>query len=347
MYKVSLKSKEVNQLEVVNFSDLQVRERFDIEVWVKNNPFILKEDLLIISEQILLPSGRQPDLIALDKVGNLVIIELKRDDSGRDVYWQAITYAAQFSEYSFSDIIDMYEIFLKKSGIEESNAKEKIEEFIEEDLEDINQKQRMFIVSKEFHQDVLKASLWLLDYGIDIKVVKLTPYKYTDDTIFLDSEVLIPTPGVEDYIERKAEKVKKADKSYNTPWWSLKKGNYSNEELKDRLSQSFRRNSNLTPRLIVFFEILLSENKFFNRSEIKERFYEDYGFGNNIGHAGTLLSNVSQYITKKSNDHLRQILEFEMPYGNGGEIKDNYKLVPEYRNLIREVLDELETENNE
>ncbi|MDI6723128.1 MAG: hypothetical protein QMD61_00625 [Methanobacterium sp.] len=345
MYKISLKSREVNQLKIVNFSELQVKERFDIEVWVKDNPSILKENLLIISEQILLPSGRQPDLIALDKNGNLVIIELKRDDSGRDVYWQAITYAAQFSEYAFPDIIDMYETFLKKSGNEDSNAKEKIEEFVEEDLEKLNQKQRMFIVSKEFHQDVLKASLWLLDYGIDIKVVKLTPYKYTDDTIFLDSEVLIPTPGVEDYIEKKAEKVKKVDKSYNTPWWSLKKGNYPNDELKDKLYQSFTRESNLTPRLIAFFEILLSEDEFFNRNEIKEQFYNDYGFGNNIGHAGTLLSNVSQYITKKSNDHLRQILEFEMPYGNEGEIKDNYKIVPKYRDLIREVLDEVETIN--
>lgn len=35
MYKISLKSREVNQLEVVNFSDLQVKERFDIEAWVK------------------------------------------------------------------------------------------------------------------------------------------------------------------------------------------------------------------------------------------------------------------------------------------------------------------------
>lgn len=57
------------------------------------------------------------------------------------------------------------------------------------------------------------------------------------------------------------------------------------------------------------------------------------------------MSNVSQYITKKSNDHLRQILEFEMPYGSEGEIKDNYKIVPKYRELIREVLDEVKTIN--
>lgn len=340
MYKISLKSKEVNQLEVVNFSELEVRERFDIEVWVKNNPSILKENLLIISEQVLLPSGRQPDLIALDKSGNLVIIELKRDDSGREVYWQAITYAAQFSEYSFSDVIDMYENFLKKSGIDDSSAKERIEDFVEEDLENINQKQRIFIVSKEFHQDVLKASLWLSDYDVDIKVVKLTPYKFTDDMIFLDSEVIIPTPGVEDYIDKKVKKAKGISTLHSTTWWSLDKGTFDDEILKEKLKETFTSNSPMTPRFKEFVKILLSEERKFNREEIKEALY-DCGIGNNVGHAGTLLSNISQLLTKRSTSHLRQVIDFEMPQGGHGEVKDNFCIIPKYRNLVKDIFDEL------
>jgi RecB family endonuclease NucS len=34
------------------------------------------------------------DLLALDKQGNLVIIENKLDDSGKDVTWQVIKYAS-------------------------------------------------------------------------------------------------------------------------------------------------------------------------------------------------------------------------------------------------------------
>lgn len=343
MYKVELSSKKAEQLEIINFSDLKLKERFDIEVWVKNNPSILKEELLIISEQIILPSRRQPDLIALDKEGKLVIIELKRDDSGRDVYWQAVTYAAQFAEYSFPEIIEMYRDYLDNNH-KDLDSQETIENFIEVEVEKLNEKQRIILVSKEFHEDVLKASLWLLDYGLDLKVVKLTPYKYSEDLLLLDSEVLIPTPGVEDYIGRKVDKIKKADKKYSTPWWSLKKGSYSTDELEDKLKDSFTRDSNLTPRLIAFFGILLSEDKFFNRNEIKEKFYHEYGFGNNVGHAGTLLSNVSQLITKKSNDHLRQVLEFDMPEESEGNPKDNYKIIPEYRELVQMVLDGISQE---
>ena len=157
MYKVDLKNKSAKKLTPVRFKDLELKEKFDIEVWVRKNPEILGENLLIVSEQMLLPSGRQPDLLALDKSGNLVIIELKKDDSGKDVYWQAITYAANFSEFSYSDIIDMYEKYLENLGHPNPNPKDKIEEFIEEDIEKINQKQRLILVSKEFHPDVLRA----------------------------------------------------------------------------------------------------------------------------------------------------------------------------------------------
>lgn len=345
VYKIDLKSKEVNKLEIVNFSELEVKERFDIEVWVKNNPSILKENLLIISEQVFLPSGRQPDLIALDKEGNLVIIELKRDDSGKDVYWQAITYAAQFSEYSFSRIIDLYETFLKKSGIEDFNAKEKIEEFVEADLENINQKQRIFLVSKEFHQDVLKASLWLLDCDVDIKVVKLTPYKYTDNTIFLDSEVIIPTPGVEDYIKVKVKKSKGISTQTQPDWWSNDKGTYSDNILKEKLKDTLTSDTPIAPRFKEFVKILLSEeyekDHKFNREEIKEKLYQ-CGIGNNIGHSGRLLSNISQLLTKRSTPHLRQVIDFEMPQGGQGEVKDNFIIVSKYKKLVKEVIDEIE-----
>ena len=190
MYKVDLKNKSAKKLQQIRFSDLEIKEKFDIEVWIRKNPEILGEILLIISEQTLLPSGRQPDLLALDKNGNLVIVELKKDDSGKDVYWQAITYSANFSEYTYSDIINMYEKYLENLGISDVNPKEKIEEFIEEDIEKINQKQRIILVSKEFHPDVLRSVLWLRDFEIDIKCIRLKPYIDEDNQLFLIRNIL-------------------------------------------------------------------------------------------------------------------------------------------------------------
>ncbi len=336
MYKVDVIGKKLKKLEVINFGDLEVEERFDIEVWVRENPEILGEPLLIVSEQTLLPSGRQPDLLALDKDGNMVVIELKKDDSGREVYWQGITYTAQISEFSYTDIIDMYEKYLENIGITDPNPKDNIEDFIEEDIEKTNQKQKLILVSKEFHPDVLRAVLWLRDFEVDIKCIKLTPYKDENDQVFLNTEIIIPTPGVEDYIEKRISKQKNVKKAYPSPF-SLERGSFKEDELKIKLINTLTRVSDLTPRLIAFIEILSSEERTFDREEIKQRFH-NMGIGKNIGQSGRYLSNISQFLTKKSTPHLRQVIEFQFPKGIEGEVKDNYRIFPEYIEFVKEIL---------
>ena len=118
--------------------------------------------------------------------------------------------------------------------------------------------------------------------------------------------------------------------------FSLEKSNLSDEDLRNELLNTLSRQTSLTPRLITLFEILLAEKMFITREEIKQRFFAK-GIGENIGHAGRLLSNVSQFITKKANPHLRQIIEFESDGGSGAS-KTNYRLLDQYRELVYDVI---------
>ena len=343
MYQVDIKNKKLKKLAPIKFSDFEIKERFDIEEWIRKNPDILKENLLVIGEQKSLPSGRQTDLLALDKNGNLVIIELKRDDSGKEVYWQAITYAAQFSEYSPNEIVALLEEYLQDIGAEADEAKSKMEEFVEEDFEKINQKQRIILVSKEFHQDVLKAAKWLSEeYDLDIKCVRLAPFKDEKEDLFLISEVLIPTPGLEEYIKKKTIKQREMRAVYRSPF-SLEIGNFDKGELKEKLRETLTRKTELTPRFRAFLKILLSEGREFKREEIKEKLFS-VGIGKNIGQTGRYLSNISQLLTKKSTPHLRQVIEFSGG-SRSGEEKDNFKINPKYRQLLKEILDEAEDDS--
>ena len=54
------------------------------------------------------------DLLALDKDGNLVIIENKLDDTGRDVMWQALKYASYCSSLTKNQIIEIYSNYLTR-----------------------------------------------------------------------------------------------------------------------------------------------------------------------------------------------------------------------------------------
>jgi len=348
MYKVDIDNKKLIKLSPTQFGALNLMERFDIQEWIEKTPEILGEELLVISKELELPSKKRLDLLAIDKKASLVVIELKRDESGSDVEWQAIKYTSYCSNFLQEDVYQHFANYLKS---DEDDARLRIEGFIDEELDSLNRKQRIILCSKDFHSDVISAVLWLRDYEIDIECVRLEPYLDTDGQLFIKPSVIIPLPEAKDYIQKKETKQKQSGRPSRSSF-SLEKSDLLPEELRSRLLITLQRPSELTPRLIAFLQIISSEDRAFQREEIKAKLFER-GIGNDIGHSGRYLSNISQFLTKKSNPHLRQIIEFEGggtyvggPGGiYGGETKDNYRVLPEYRDLLKAVLNQVSSES--
>ena len=204
MYKVDIDNKTLKRMTKTTFCNKKLKERYDIQEWVEKNPEIIDEDLLIIGKEVPLPSDIRIDLLAIDKKSNLVIIELKRDDSGRNVDWQAIKYASYCSNFTNTEIFRLYAEYL---GTTEDEAETEIEKFIEaENFEELNNKQRIILVSKEFHSDVISAVLWLRDYGIELSCVRFTPYIDDIGDLFIAPTKIIPLPEAEDYLIKKEKK---------------------------------------------------------------------------------------------------------------------------------------------
>ncbi len=334
MYKVDIENKTLIKIPTTSFKSLNLLERFDIQEWIDSTPEILGEELLIISKELFLPSGKRMDLLGIDKDGNIVIIELKRDDSGSAVEWQAIKYASYCSSFSPDDIYKYYTEYL---GSDIDDAQIKIEEFINCEPEEINQNQRIILVSKEFNSEVISAVLWLREFEIDIECIRLTPHIDENQNLFINPEIIIPLPEAKNYIQKKEFKQKEQKRSGRSSF-SLEKSNLPNDELKDKIIESLTRDSDLTPRLRAFLEIISREDRKYGREEVKQGLL-NANIGNDIGQSGRYLSNISQFITKKSNPHLRQIIEFDSG-GSHGETKDNYYIVKEYRKILLEALDE-------
>lgn len=337
MYRVDIENKKLIKLSPTQFSTLKLKERYDIEEWIEKTPEILGEELLIIYKELPLPSGIRLDLLAIDKKANLVIIELKRDDSGTNVEWQAIKYTSYCSNFLQEDIFKYYAEYLQS---DEDEAQLKIEEFIDEEIDKLNQKQRIILVSKEFHSDVISAVLWLRDYEIDIECVRLKLYLDQDNQLFITPDLIIPLPEAKDYIQKKETKQKEAKRSARSSF-SLEKSNLPDNELEKRLINTLQRESDLTPRVIAFLEIISSEERIFKREEVKSKLFEK-GIGVDIGQSGRYLSNISQFLTKKSNPHLRQVIEFETG-GSHGETKDNYKVFSQCRELLKTMLEKVKS----
>jgi len=90
MYLIDKKNNRLTKIEEKTFSELGFKEREHLQEWLANEPAVFGEDLLIIQKEF----DGFADTRERHKDGNLVIIENKLDDSGRDVTWQALKYAS-------------------------------------------------------------------------------------------------------------------------------------------------------------------------------------------------------------------------------------------------------------
>lgn len=205
IFRIDPNSQESEALKEVEFAKLGLKERADIQQWVSDNPAILGDDLLVIGEEFSDFEGtrERPDLLAVDRDGRLVVIELKRDDSGEDVHWQAIKYASYFSHAKAEEIVG---IFARYQRISRPEAETKLLQHLgfekAEDLNaTLNHDQRIILASHRFAAEVKTAVLWLNEKATSenlITCVQLTPYWDTRvDSLYLQASIIIPGPGID------------------------------------------------------------------------------------------------------------------------------------------------------
>ncbi|SLN46040.1 hypothetical protein TRL7639_02507 [Falsiruegeria litorea R37] len=211
MFQVDLSKNRIQKLEERRFSDLNLREREHLQEWLAGQPDALGEELLIIQKEFdgFADTRERLDLLALDKDGQLVVIENKLDDSGRDVTWQALKYTAYVSGLTKTQIIDIYQQYLDRycGG---GNAAAQICEFL--DVEELGEvilnpgnDQRLIFIAANFRKEVTSTVLWLREHRIDARCFKVVPYVFGEE-LFVDIQPVIPTPEAADFMIGMAEK---------------------------------------------------------------------------------------------------------------------------------------------
>ncbi len=210
MYLIEKNINRISKIDERSLSKLGFKEKDNLQEWIANNPTFFDEELLFIQKEFCGFDETQErlDLLALDKLGDVVVIENKLDDSGRDVMWQALKYASYCASLSKAQIKNIYQQYLDKNGIDE-NAETNISDFMGvSDFEEVtlNKTQRIIMVAGNFRKEVTSTVLWLLNnYKLRIQCFKITPYSLSDQ-LFLKVEQIIPVKEQEEYMIRMAEK---------------------------------------------------------------------------------------------------------------------------------------------
>ena len=214
MFKINAIANRIQPLETRRFSELGFSERKHLQEWLANHPQALTQDdgdeLLIIQKEFdgFDDTRERLDLLAIDKQGNLVIIENKLDDSGRDVVWQALKYASYCANLKKQQVVEIFQRYLdeqaRQEGKESESAQSVLLEFLgAEDLQSVQintlKSQRLILVAAKYRKEVTNTVLWLSQFGIDCRCFKVTLYQ-TGDELFLNVEQIIPTPEATDFM---------------------------------------------------------------------------------------------------------------------------------------------------
>ncbi len=148
---------------------------------------LLAPDLMLIGREVVTAFDKRIDLLAMDRDGNTVIIELKRDKTPREVVAQTLDYASWVENLSYEQIAEVY---AEKHGGQKFEAGYS-EVFGTSPPENVNESHRMIIVASELDTSTERILNYLNDnYGVPINTVFFRYFK-DDDNEYLTRTWLI------------------------------------------------------------------------------------------------------------------------------------------------------------
>lgn len=304
------------------------REVEDLQQWIRSHPTILGDDLVIIGEQVPTRNGFI-DFLAIDRSGNLLVVELKRDRLPREVLAQAIDYASDIAGWDADKVSEVCLKFTDQTVQDKLN-----ESFLQVDLEDlvINKVQRILLVGFRIEEPLERMIEWLSStYGVSINAVVLTYIKTKGGDELIARTMIIP-----EEIDRE-----RAGKRQIQISMSDEPGTYEPDKL-EILLRSYLTENRITPRRMreIIFPLCLKKRGSVTREMIKNKLIA-MGEASDAGSAGIILTTISREIGMKQRDYLRQLIAYDRP--NPWE-KENYRIIDGYRSLVEQVLSSLATE---
>ncbi len=173
-----------------------------IQGWLRHDISLLSDQLLFIGQQVETAFGGIIDLLAIDPDGNLVILELKRDKTPRDIVAQCLDYASWVQELSHEDVREIAGRFLPGAPLEQAF----LQKFHAPLPDVLNERHRIYIVASSLDAATERIVKYLSEtHDVDINVATFS--YYTDgECEFLARSLLLDESAVQLRAESKSKR---------------------------------------------------------------------------------------------------------------------------------------------
>jgi hypothetical protein len=195
------------KVQAGTFTEYSIWERAHIQEWVRRAPEVLGEELLVVTMEFdrFRQSADRLDLLAMDRRGNLVVVELKRDGLAGYADLQALRYAAMVSTMTLEKLLPYFVHYQRQYlGQEDANtdtAWDLIQEFVTEVevFNELSNRPRIILCSENFSTELTTTVLWLNQTELDITCVRIVPYKVGNQIVIVPTKI-IPLQEAKQYL---------------------------------------------------------------------------------------------------------------------------------------------------
>jgi len=161
-----------------------------LEKMILNEPTILSDQWMIIGHQENTLDKGRIDLLAIAPDASLILIELKRDRTPREVVAQALDYASWVDDLTADRLSQIYEKF---SGGGKLGDAFRQRFNIELEEESLNQSHQIIIVAAELDPSTERIVDYLSKNGISINVLFFKVFQHGDDQFLSRAWLIDPS----------------------------------------------------------------------------------------------------------------------------------------------------------
>jgi len=169
----------------------------DLETLLEANPeyFFDYSRIMMIGRQVTTNLTSYIDLLGIDKNGDTVVVELKRDKTPRDTIAQLLEYASYVENLDYEQLNEIFQEYSGEQVDLEAYHKEYFEAEPNEKVA-FNKKQKLLVIAQEISKEVKQTANFLRKSGIDLYCLEFKYFKTQSDEKIISSDFVV---GDEDY----------------------------------------------------------------------------------------------------------------------------------------------------
>ena len=174
----------------------------DLESWLESNPDYILEDekVLIIGRQVTTNLGSVIDLLGIDREGNVVVIELKRDQTPKETLAQILEYASFVEDLSYAQLEEISKEYLGEENLVLTDYHRSYFNLQEGEAVAFNKNQKLVIIGQSITKEIRQTASFLRKKGIEVFCIEFKYFKTKSGEQIISSECVV---GKDSYTVKK------------------------------------------------------------------------------------------------------------------------------------------------